>query len=656
MKLFGNSKRLKPAAQEETAAAKLPVAEAAPGAEAPQPVDAAGAVPTTEELMRAAEAAADAPPEEAPSPAPLEEAPGPDEKKSGKKRAALIVLGVVGVLIILTAAVFGGGAMYVKNYDGVYPRVSVAGTNLGELSLQEAEITLAKGVLKDADAVAITVKMPGGELELSYRDIGVDMTAEDAAQLAYDYGRDGSVLGNTVKFLGCMIGGKDLTDEVFGTPDEAALRTLVQQAVADAKAALASDIEIDPEAQTMTVVKGASRIQLDEDEILKLILRALEQRAYGVLDYAPEVAETTGDEIAALREQYCMEAQDAHYDKENDTIVPEVIGIDFDDDEVRKQWDAAANGEAVALKVTVTMPEMTAAHLEEVLFSKVLAESQTTIKWSNDNRKNNIRLAAEALNGTVLLPGEQFSYNETLGERTKERGYKLAGAYSGGQTVSEYGGGICQASSALYYCSLLSNLQIDQRQNHTFRVGYLPPSYDATVSWGGPDYQFTNNREYPIRIKAYTTDDSLFVSIEGTDDGTYVKLTYSAWQAYDDKEYPDVATGLWAQATRWVYDSETDKLLKKTKEKSGLYQYHEEDIEYPEEEPSPTPTPTATPTPAVSTTPAVTPPPETTVQPTTAPTPTPVPETPAPTPVPAPTPEPQPDSTPDASGGESGAA
>lgn len=102
----------------------------------------------------------------------------------------------------------------------------------------------------------------------------------------------------------------------------------------------------------------------------------------------------------------------------------------------------------------------------------------------------------QAIDGLVIAPGEQFSYNDALGERTAERGYKAAGAYSNGQVVQEIGGGICQVSSSLYYAALLANLQIDVRVCHYFPVAYLPPGLDATVSWGGPEFKFTNNRDW----------------------------------------------------------------------------------------------------------------------------------------------------------------
>ena len=98
------------------------------------------------------------------------------------------------------------------------------------------------------------------------------------------------------------------------------------------------------------------------------------------------------------------------------------------------------------------------------------------------------------------MPGEVFSYNTTVGKRTAAAGYKSAAVYVGGEVTNGIGGGICQVSSTLYNSVLLANLEIVARDNHCFNPGYVPVSRDATVSWGGPDFQFKNNRNYPIKI------------------------------------------------------------------------------------------------------------------------------------------------------------
>ena len=113
------------------------------------------------------------------------------------------------------------------------------------------------------------------------------------------------------------------------------------------------------------------------------------------------------------------------------------------------------------------------------------------------------------------MPGETFSYNQTVGERTIAEGYKEAGAYAGGRVVQDVGGGICQTSSTLYNVALLANLEIVDRSNHQFLTSYVSPGRDATVSWGSIDFKFKNTRTYPIKIEASAKNGVCKMSIYG---------------------------------------------------------------------------------------------------------------------------------------------
>ncbi len=193
----------------------------------------------------------------------------------------------------------------------------------------------------------------------------------------------------------------------------------------------------------------------------------------------------------------------------------------------------------------------------------------------------------------MLAPGEQFDYNAALGERTTERGYKAAGRIPEDEVVQEVGGGICQVSSMVYYAALLSNLQIDTRTCHYFPVSYVNPGMDATVSWGGPEFRFTNDREWPIRIEAGVdeSDKSVTVRFVGTDvDGSYVEMSYSTWAVYNNAQYPETATGYRAATYRNVYSAEGE-LISRDLEAYSEYHYHEEDMVTPPPRPRRPPRP-----------------------------------------------------------------
>lgn len=141
--------------------------------------------------------------------------------------------------------------------------------------------------------------------------------------------------------------------------------------------------------------------------------------------------------------------------------------------------------------------------------------SFTTNTTSNEVRNQNVKLAAQAVNGTVLKPGEEFSFNDVVGKRTPEKGYGAAAAYNAGEVVQEVGGGVCQVSSTLYNAVFRAGLTTTYRRSHTFAPNYVRPGSDATISWGGPDYRFVNNSKHAIGIRSWYKDQTCTVQIYG---------------------------------------------------------------------------------------------------------------------------------------------
>ncbi len=158
-------------------------------------------------------------------------------------------------------------------------------------------------------------------------------------------------------------------------------------------------------------------------------------------------------------------------------------------------------------------------------------ETFTTNTTSNPKRNANVRLAAEALNGTIVQPGEEFSFNQVIGPRTEEKGYQAAAAYNSGEVVQEVGGGVCQISSTLYRVVFETGMEVTYRRSHTFEPNYVTPGQDATISWDMPDFRFVNTSEGAIGIRASYADQKATVSIYGIpvlDDGV-------TWKLYSEK-------------------------------------------------------------------------------------------------------------------------
>lgn len=528
-----------------------------------------------------------------------------EKRYKARKRAKIATIICVAVVALLLAGAAGFG-VYVSGSDTIYPNVKLNGVEIGGMTTDEAATALTASGWGEGDKT-ITVELPlEHALSITAADVGAEVSAKEAADKAFEFCHGGSIVENVMTYVRCLVKGDDV--EVKASVDENKLESIVRDEVTKVKSGLmTSGVEVKED--TLEVVKGASAVEIDEAELLNLIKTAFEDMKYGALDYEVEVNASVELDIDELYDSVCCEAKDAYYDKEKNEVVESVTGIDFDKAEAQKLWDAAELGETVDIPLTITEPEKTTEYVESKLFADDFGDPVvTTLAGSTQNRITNIQLAVQAIDGIVLAPGEQFSYNDALGERTAEKGYKAAGAYSGGQVVQEIGGGICQVSSSLYYAALLANLQIDSRTCHYFPVAYLPPGLDATVSWGGPEFKFTNNRDWPIKIVASvdTSKNTVSVHLVGTDeDGSYVQMTYATWLVYGNSEYPETATGYKAVTYRNVYDR-NGTLLSKEQEAYSEYKYHEEDIVYPTPTPSPTPEQTPPPTdPVIPTDPAI---------------------------------------------------
>ncbi len=581
--------------------------------------------------------------EEAPKPKRTRKAgdgaPGPD--KPGRKRVIAIV--AVCVILILCAGTALGAAM-VSRSETIYPKVRLGGVDLGGMTVQEAARALERAGYAGEGEGAVTVTLPADvELEVTAGDAGLPTNPQEGAQTAWNYGRDGaSALARLGTWLNCLFTGVDLDKEQLPL-DEEAIRAKIAAAAEEAQEALLGE-SVQVGEEEITIIKGGTVVSIDEDAIYDLVAKAMREGDFTEHSYTPQYTGTAENfDFEALHEEIFTEPKDAIYDKETGEVSQSEAGRDFDIEEAERLWAKAQLGDAVVIPLEIQEPKVTTEDLEASLFADCLSQKTTSLGGSSSSRINNIKLACNSINGLVLNPGDEFSYNEALGQRTAAAGYQSAGAYANGEVVNELGGGICQVSSTLYYCTLYANLEIVERYCHYFGVNYLPAGLDATVSWGGPDFKFKNDRDYPIKIEAYVDGGSVAVKIWGTDeDGSYVEMQVDSW---------NMTNGFGTQSYRLIYDKD-GKLVEKRKESVSQYHYHGTTdtpaiaTPTPTATPKPTPTPGGETSPPPATDPVVTPPPATgpvdTPPPATDPVTTPPPATPTPPPVTTPVPTPPP--------------
>ena len=141
---------------------------------------------------------------------------------------------------------------------------------------------------------------------------------------------------------------------------------------------------------------------------------------------------------------------------------------------------------------------------------------------SSSNRIHNVQLMANYIDGTIVRPGESFSFNDSVGPRTAERGFREGQMIIGSLLLPSIGGGVCQTATTLFNNAFELGLPIVERHNHSFYISHYPMGRDATVSWGGPDFAFRNDLKTGILIKTSYTSSTLTFSFYGTDPGRRV--------------------------------------------------------------------------------------------------------------------------------------
>lgn len=205
-------------------------------------------------------------------------------------------------------------------------------------------------------------------------------------------------------------------------------------------------------------------------------------------------------------------------DSGNISISKSVVGKELDMVSTKESiYDAIKNRnyQPINLIVNKKEPNITTQDVKSV--NSLLSEFSTKFSTSNENRATNIMLSSKATSDVLLMPGEEFSYNNLTGKRTKANGYKDAPVIINGKLENDVGGGVCQVSSTLFNSVLYSGLDVTSRKNHSLKSSYVPIGRDAMVSDGGSDFRFKNPYSHPVYIKNTVSNGVITSKIYGND-------------------------------------------------------------------------------------------------------------------------------------------
>lgn len=514
--------------------------------------------------------------------------------------AAVLLIGVIASIWFL----FGRD----PNNHLILNNVYVAGVNLGGMTKEEAEAALRRATDLTFTQNDMVIELPDLILSLSPADTKASLNVEAAVEAAYEYGRTGSREEQAEALKNSMVMDHPIALLPYLNLDLNYIRKELDDygasfntVYADASAVVegempvldAADEKFDAEAkgQTLLLNMGMPGRYVDIDSIYNKVLDAysfnifLVQISMQEREKIPEALD-----LQALYDEYYVAPVDASIDTETFDVIPEIYGYGFDLNAAREALENAHYGDTVEIPMELIAPELLGDDMSAVLFRDVLCEYKTE-HTKNENRNTNLRLACEAINGTILYPGDTFDYNTVVGKRTEEKGYKKAAAYSSGKTVETLGGGICQVSSTIYYCCLVADLEIVNRLPHSYVSSYMPMGMDATVSWGGPEFTFRNNTNYPIRIETWVADGYVHCKLLGTDEKDYyIVMEYEVIgsvgadtvyeeftkdnnpEGYRDGEVIQTAyRGYTVKTYKCKYDKETDELIERVFDQTSVY-------------------------------------------------------------------------------------
>lgn len=421
-----------------------------------------------------------------------------------------IIIPIITIILILTICSIMFVIINMGN-NKILNNVYIKGIDVSKLTKEEAKEKIEKELVSKLEN---TVLAEYGEysIEILPEEIGFEYDVKTVVEEAYLYGRTGNIFSNNITILKSNFNDANLDIEYSynGEKMDKVLENIsleIPNVVQFPSYYIADN--------KLIITKGVAGNKLNIAKTKEDILNAIENHTNNIKLIVEETQAEKID-IEKIYEEIHTEPQNASVTKEPFSVTVEKNGIDFAI-AIDKAKEIISNEELneYTIPLKFTKPKIKVADLGEDIFGNTLSKFETKYDVTNTNRSTNLELALKKINGTILQPGEIFSFNKVLGERTLANGYKNAAIYSDGELEYGVGGGICQISSTLYNSVVFANLEIVERKNHSMTVNYVDIGRDATVSYGSIDFKFKNSRNYPIKIVATSKSGIATISIKG---------------------------------------------------------------------------------------------------------------------------------------------
>ena len=418
------------------------------------------------------------------------------------KTTMLGVLGIFGILVFIAIIVliitFSIFTVYNANNDNIASGIYIKNVDVSNLSKDEAKEKISSYINENLPE-NIALKHNDYETSIPLSSLNLSFAIDSAVDSAYSIGKNENILKNSFQAIKTMFTHTNI--EPSYSIDLEQLETSLK----DISSKLPDTVKESGyyiEGKNLIITPGSEGNIVNVSQMVSYIKNGLANLTLKdrVLDIATVVEQPSKINIDKIYEEIYKDPVDAYYTQEPYAVFPSENGMDFaiSLDEAKAMLEEPKDEYVIPLKILY--PNVTTNMIGTEAFPDLLSTYSTKYSTRDKDRTTNLQLAANKINGTVLMPGEIFSYNQVVGERTIAAGYKEAPIYVSGEVVDGLGGGICQITSTLYNAVLYANLGIVSRSNHQFVPSYVTASRDATVVYGAIDFKFKNTRDYPIKI------------------------------------------------------------------------------------------------------------------------------------------------------------
>lgn len=438
-----------------------------------------------------------------------------DNKKTNSKNTIKKILTSLLILIILI--------LVVTIFSTIFALMSAnSNTMLKGLKMNNIEVSnmtkeqvfeKLQDELTDNEKNVVIAKRGTYSKEIKLSDISGSFKIEEAVNAAYNIGRDGNIVNNNYKTLSTMIKGENV--EVPFSYEDEMLDKIINDISIDIPE-LATEVSYVIDGDKLIIKNSKADIQINKEKFKKQIINIFSNpNAEDSFELPIEQAKKREINIEKIYKQVYKQPVNAYYTTEPRKVYKEEEGIDFAITLEEAKQLLSEDKIEYEIPLKKIQPQIKVSDLDQGAFPDLLSTFTTYYGTADANRNTNIALAARSINSVVLMPGEVFSYNTLIGDCSPKRGYKAATIYLNGELSTGIGGGICQVSTTLYNAVLRANLEIVQRRNHSLGVTYVPAGQDAMVSIGTSDFQFKNNRNYPVKVVAYTGTGNVTCQVYG---------------------------------------------------------------------------------------------------------------------------------------------